>query len=83
MLVRAYSEIRQEAQKCPEKIPKKFGGKRFLDGNGRENGSLPLSVALERRERKRVSAVFSLNPAFLSPTFACGKRLRDLSIASR
>jgi hypothetical protein len=38
---------------------------------------------LERRERKRVSAVFSLNPAFLSPTFACGKRLRDLSIASR
>jgi hypothetical protein len=54
MLVRAYSKIRQEAQKCPEKIPKKFGGKRFLDGNGRENGSLPLSVALEReRERER------------------------------
>ena len=66
--------------KDPQEI---WGNTRFLVGNRRKNGWLPFSVALERRERERASAVSSLNHAFLSLTFACGERSRDLSIASR
>jgi hypothetical protein len=43
----------------------------------------PLSVYDSGREGEQMSAVSSLNPAFLSLAFACHERSRDLSMAPR
>jgi len=55
----------------------------FLVAKRRQNGSPPLGAGFRRREREQMSAVSSLNPAFLSLAFACDVRSRDLSMASR
>jgi hypothetical protein len=59
MLERSYCGIRQESQKCGEKIPKKFGGKKILGWKWEGKWLAPIVRSIgEEREGTGVRRFF-------------------------